>query len=71
MGQKCVKGSDTPWITFKCNFVNIKRSNNIDMDFTDGDEDSKNNEITGENNCRCLPWLHRQKKEKETMETSP
>ena len=35
MGQECFKDSDTHWITFKCNFVNIRKSNNIEMDFTD------------------------------------
>lgn len=65
MGAKCFKDSDTPWITFKCNFVNIKNSNNLEMDFTD----SGIPEEKEENNCCCLSWLHRGgKREKETTE---
>ena len=60
MGQKCIKGSDTTWITFKCNFVNIKRSNNIDMDFTDGEKE--NSEDSG---CCLTSWLCR-KRERES-----
>ena len=67
MGAKCFKDSDTPWITFKCNFVNVKNSDHLDMDFTDSGnalEEAKKNKC--HNCCCCLSWMcRRRKKEKE------
>ncbi|CAB3977944.1 Hypothetical predicted protein [Paramuricea clavata] len=56
MGQKCFKGGeDTPWVTFNCNMMQIRESNNIAMDFTDGGED---NDVKVRN-CCCIQWRRR------------
>ncbi|CAB3978338.1 Hypothetical predicted protein [Paramuricea clavata] len=58
MGQKCFKGGeDTPWVTFNCNMVQIRDSDNIQMDFTDGEDDAEKDVKV--RNCCCIQWRQR------------
>jgi hypothetical protein len=69
MGSKIRKDGDTPWVTFKCIFVN--KSNNVEVgDFADGGLNEEEEEIENTTG-RCLLRKKRQKwqQEKKQMET--
>jgi hypothetical protein len=69
MGQKlCAGSSDTPLVTLNCNFVNVNRSPNTNIDFIDGEEEEEKQQQDNENprlQCCCLSW-RRPKKENAT-----
>jgi hypothetical protein len=53
MGAKLCAGNDTPWVTFKCVFIN--RSTNVDIDGTDGADESDDRI----KQCCCIRWRRR------------
>jgi hypothetical protein len=61
MGAKLCAGNDTPWITFKCVFVN--RSTNVDVG-TDGTDGAGKSDDKIGRFC-CIQWRRHRKNAKE------
>ena len=66
MSQKCFKcAQDTPWVTLNCNCVQIRDSDNIDLDFKDGggvEEEKHEKDGVKVTNCCCLQWRRKNKR---------
>ena len=67
MGAKLCAGNDTPWITFKCVFIN--RSTNVDVGGADGTDGAQavEDDTYEIRQCCCIQWRRPKSEKSQTI----